>query len=114
MTTKHKLVAFLPMGDPDLGCEIECEIAFTFLPGGKPTRDDPGSAAEIDLISAAPLSNGKPSPFEGVFADMEQGSLDDLARWWLESVEGQAAAMAEVLAELEDARAFIAELRRES
>jgi len=113
MTTKHKLRAFLQHGDPDLGAEIEAEIAFTFMPGGKPGYDDPGWAAEIEFVSAAPLCNGKPAPFL-YHAAMQQESLNDLAREWLESDEGRAAALEEVAAELQEARAFIAEIRRET
>lgn len=112
MATKHKLVTFLEIGSRDEGAEIEVEIAFTYLRGGKPTRDDPGWGPEIEFISAAPLCNGRPAPFLQ-YAAMQQESLDDLAREWLESAEGQAAAREEVAAEIDDARAFRAAMRRD-
>jgi len=108
MTTKHKLVATIPHGPKDLGAEIECAIAFSFLPGGKPSSDDPGWGPEIEFISAAPIR-----PFLEYEA-MQQESLDELAAEWLASDEGQAAAVEEVAAELQEARVFIAEIRRES
>lgn len=112
MTTKHKLRAFLPQGDPDIGAEIECEIAFSYVGGAKPTRDDPGWSAEIEFISAAPLCNGKPAPFLD-YAAHQQESLNDLAAAWLESDEGHMAALEEWAAELQEARVFIAALRRD-
>ena len=117
MTTRHKLVAFLPIGDPDRGEEIETEIAFTFLPGGKPSFDDPGFGPEIEFLSAAPLCNGKPAPFfynSAMQRDIQNASLDDLARDWLESDVGRAAALEEVAAELQEARVFIAALRKDA
>lgn len=97
MATKHKLRATIPQGDPDLGAEIEVEIAFTYYQGRmahytaqwKGGYPHPDEADEIDFISAAPFCNGKPSPFDGAFADLEQEWLNDLAQDWLESDEGQ-------------------------
>ncbi len=117
MTTRHKLRATLPHGPKDLGAEIEAEIAFTFLPGGKPSFDDPGWGHEIELIDAALLdSHGKRVPWANPrpFSDYSQAWLNELAREWLESDEGRAAALEEVAAELQEARVFIAALRRES
>lgn len=87
--TQHKLVAVIPVGDPDLGAEVECEIAFTFTKGSPDYWNKSGGhweqgwAGEVEFVSATPLCNGKPSPYYGAFADMEQASLNDIAESWL-------------------------------
>jgi hypothetical protein len=118
MATKHKLVATIPCGDPDLGAEVECEIAFNFTRGRNAViylrNGDPGYPAdpdEIEFIDAARLCNGKPAPFDGAFADLETAWLNDLADAWLETEEGVAEAMATVDADYDEAREFAAELR---
>lgn len=121
MATKHKLIATIPHGDPDIGAEVECEITFNYTPGRPAVmylqNGDPGYPAdpsEIEFISAAPFCNGKPSPFYGAFADLEQASLNDLAEAWLYSDDGEEAAMQEVSGAAEDAAEYRAEMRRES
>ena len=117
MSTTHKLMACIPHGDPDLGAEIECEITFTYSPGRPAVmylrNGDPGYPAdpdEIEFLSAAPYCNGKPSPFLD-YADMQQATLDDLARDWLESEYGVSEAMATVAADDDEARERAAELK---
>jgi hypothetical protein len=117
MATKHKLVATIPCGDPDLGAEVEAEIAFTFLRGSSDYYNragghwEQGWGAEIEFLDAARLCNGKPAPFDGAFADLETAWLNDLADAWLETEEGVAEAMATVDADYDEAREFAAELR---
>ena len=115
----HKLMATIPHGDPDLGAEIECQITFSYT-RGRPAvmylrNGDPGYPAdpdEIEFMSAAPYCNGKPSPFLD-YADMQQATLDDLARDWLESEYGVSEAMATVDADDDEARERAAEYRAE-
>lgn len=107
MSTKHKMVVTLPHGDPDIGAEIECEIAFTFYPGS-PARyitGDPPEPPSVEFVSAKPVR-----PFH-TFPDLEQQWLDDLAQDWLESDVGQAEAFATVRADDEAAREYAAEMR---
>lgn len=119
MATKHKLRATIPHGPKDMGAELDCEIAFTYHSGRmahmtaqwKGGYPHPDEADEIEFIDAAPIICGKPAPFPKPF---ERLWLNQLAEDWLYTDEGQAAAMAEVLAEAEDARAFIAESRRDA
>ena len=111
----HKLMATLPHGDPDLGAEIECQITFSYTRGAPPIiypadNADPGWPDEIEFVSAAPYCNGKPSPFLD-YADMQQATLDDLARDWLESEYGVSEAMATVAADDDEARERAAELK---
>jgi hypothetical protein len=109
MTTRHKLRACLSHGPKDIGAEVDVELAFTFLAGSPASQEDSGWPGELEFIDAAPLR-----PFDGAFADLERKWLTELAEEWFWSDEGQAAAMEEVLAELQEARVFIAALRRES
>lgn len=51
----------------------------SYASGGQPADPD-----EIEFISVAPLCNGKPSPYYGAFAQMDQQSLDAIAEAWLE------------------------------
>jgi hypothetical protein len=101
MTTKHKLRAFLPVGDRDLGAEIEAELAFSFTPGSADYYNrrigtwEQGWGEEIELISAEPYCNGKPAPFLD-YAAFQQDSLNELAAQWLESDVGRAAALVPV------------------
>lgn len=119
MSTKHKLRATIPCGDPDLGAEVEVEIAFTYHQGRmahhtaqwKGGYPHPDEADEIEFLDAARLCNGKPAPFYGAFADMEKASLNDLAEAWLESDEGQREAFEAVADDDERAREYAAEMR---
>ena len=116
MSTTHKLIACIPHGDPDLGAEIECEIAFTYLKGAPEqgpsyySGGQPADPDEIEFVSARPFCTGKPSPFLD-YADMQQATLDDLARDWLESEYGVSEAMATVAADDDEARERAAELK---
>ncbi len=112
--TQHKLVATVGMGDPDIGAEVEVEIVFSFTPGqpavmyGTP---QPADDAEIEFISATPLCNGKPSPYSGAYADMEQSSLDALAEAWLLEGDGFAEALEVAASDEADAREYAADLK---
>lgn len=92
--TRHTLHTCLPYGDPDLGAEVELRITFTCLfgapaqgpsyySGGQPADPD-----EIEFVSCVKMCNGKPCPPNHSFGDMEQASLDDMAREYLESDVG--------------------------
>lgn len=114
--TLHKMVAVIPHGDPDLGAEVECEIKFSFLKGAPEqgpsyaSGGQPADPDEIEFISATPLCNGKPSPYYGAFADLEQQSLDGLAEDWLLD-DGFADACEVAASDDEDAREYARELR---
>jgi hypothetical protein len=118
--SRHKLRATIPHGPSDEGAEIEVEIAFNYT-RGRPAvmhlrNGDPGYPAgpdEVEFLDAAPLCNGKPSPFHGAFADLERQWLNDLAEAWLNSNEGQNEAFLTVADDDERAREYAAELRRE-
>ena len=120
MSTEHKLRTTLSHGDPDIGAEIDVEIIFNYT-SGRPAvmylrNGDPGYPAdpdEIEFIKVTPLCNGKPSPFVGAFADLQQESLNDLAHNWLESEDGVSEAMSAVDADMDSAREYAAELRAE-
>jgi hypothetical protein len=117
MASKHKLRAFLPCGNPDLGAEVECEIAFNFTRGSADYYNKAGGhweqgwGAEIEFIDAARLCNGKPAPFDGAFADLEKQWLNDLAEAWLETEDGVSAAMDAVQDDDDAAREYAAEMR---
>jgi hypothetical protein len=85
MSEIRTLVATIPVGDPDLGAEVECEITYEYTPETPPSWDDPGAPEEAQFIEAQPLCNGKPSPYYGAFADLEFANLQDIARDWLEN-----------------------------
>lgn len=113
MTTKHKLWATIPHGDPDIGAEIECEITFTFLKGAPEqgpsyaSGGQPADPDEIEFVSAAPMVSGK--YYDAGATHLEW--LDDLARDWLESDDGTAEAYATVRDDDDAAREYAAELR---
>jgi len=120
MSTKHKLRATIPCGPADLGAEVDVEVTFTYLKGAPEqgpsyySGGQPADPDEIELVKATPLAaNGKPAPYYGAFADMEQASLDDLVRDWLETDDGITAAMDAVEADMEAGREFRDELRAE-
>jgi hypothetical protein len=115
--TRHTLHTCLPYGDPDLGAEVELRITFTCLfgapaqgpsyySGGQPADPD-----EIEFVSCVKMCNGKPSPPNHSFADMEQASLDDMAREYLESDDGHCEALEVAASDAEAAREYAAELR---
>lgn len=118
-TTKHKLIATIPVGDHDLGAEQECEINFTFLRGAPEqgpsyySGGQPADPDEIEFIGARPFCNGKPAPFSGAFADMQMRDLGELASDWLESDEGRAEAYMVVADDDEADREYAAVLRAE-
>jgi len=112
MTTRHKLRATLAHGPKDMGAEIDVEIAFSFLAGSPASQEDSGWPGEFDFLDVAPLdSHDEPVPFSHRH---EREWLYDLASQWFYSDAGQAAAFEEVAAELQEARVFVAALRRES
>lgn len=119
MSTKHKLLATIPVGDPDLGAEQECEIVFTFLKGAPEqgpsyaSGGQPADPDEIEFVGARPIIDGKPSIYSGAFADMQMETLGELARDWLESEDGQAAAYEAVRDDDDAAREYAAEMRAE-
>lgn len=112
----HKLMATIPHGDPDLGAEIECQITFSYT-RGRPAvmylrNGDPGYPAdpdEIEFVSAVPTHDGK--YYDAGAENLEW--LKDLARDWLESVDGVSEAMATVDADDDEARERAAEYRAE-
>jgi hypothetical protein len=116
MSTRRKLVTTIGYGDPDLGAEIEVEIAFEHTPGAPEqgpsyaSGGQPADPAEIEFVSARHMVNGKPAPFL-VFPEMQQEWLDDLARDWLESDEGESAAYEAVADDDERGREYAAEMR---
>lgn len=108
MSSTHTIDAVIPVGDPDLGAEIDCRITFTFhgrvaeqgpsyASGGQPAE---GAVAEWG--SAAPLDNGQPARYAGHFADLEQSTLDSIASAWLESDDGQCQAIEQALDDLHE------------
>ena len=106
--SEHKILATIGVGDPDIGAEIETLITFRFTAGRPEVRTlrngDPGypaDPAEVEFISAEPYCNGKPSPYYGAYADMEQDSLNQTAFFWLESDAGYQEAVAEAERALE-------------
>lgn len=116
--SEHTILATIPHGAPDLGAEVDVRITFEYRPG-RPAKmylrnGDPGYPAdpdEIEFIKAEPYYNGKPSPYDGAFADLEQRALDDLARDWIEGGENDAEIYAAIEADEDRAREFAAELR---
>ena len=108
MSSTHTIDAVIPVGDPDLGAAIEARITFTFhdrvaeqgasyASGGQPAE---GAVAE--WMSAVALEDGKPAPYAGHFADLEQSTLDSIASEWLESDEGQCQAIEQALDDLHE------------
>ena len=116
MSRRYTMLATIPYGPDDLGAEVECRVTFTYTPGSAPVlwgdSPDPGSGALVEFIKAEPYCNGRPSPYYGAFADLEQQHLNDLAANWLDG-DGYAEALAHVEAEDERAREYAAELRAE-
>ena len=115
--SKHTLMATIGVGDPDLGAEVECKITFEFRRGSPDYWNKSGGHweqgwdAEVEFLTAENYCLGKPSPFYGAYADMEQSSLDAVAESWLESDDGQIQALETVASDHESAREYAAELR---
>jgi hypothetical protein len=89
----HKILATIPVGDPDAGAEVELMITFDYTPGSPDTYDasrggpggwDPGYPAEISFVKAERYCNGRPSPPDHAFADMEIRQDQDIAESWLD------------------------------
>jgi hypothetical protein len=120
MSTKHKLRATIPHGDPDLGMEIDVEIAFTYLRGSPDYYNKAGGhweqgwGAEIELVNAVPMVNGKLSPGYSAWTIFERETLNDLAQCWLDSDEGRAEALEAVQDDDEAAREYAAEAKRDA
>lgn len=103
MASKHTIDATIPVGDPDLGAEVEARITFTFhdrVPEQGPSYASGGQPAEpamAEFVSCRQILGGKEYEQSGSFADYEQSSLDSVAAAWLESDEGQAQAIEQAL-----------------
>ena len=104
----HTIDATIPVGDPDLGAAIEARITYTFhapVAEQGPTYASGGQPAEgavAEWMSAVALEDGKPAPYAGHFADLEQSTLDSIASEWLESDEGQCQAIEQALDDLHE------------
>ena len=109
MSSTHTIDAVIPVGDPDLGAAIEARITYTFhgrVAEQGPTYASGGQPAEgavAGWMSAVALEDGKPAPYAGHFAELEQSSLDSIASAWLEGDEGQAQAIEQALDDLQAA-----------
>lgn len=119
MSSTHTIDAIIPVGDPDLGAEIEARITFTFnervaeqgpsyASGGQPAE---GAVAE--WVSAVAIEDGQPAPYGGAFADLEQSTLNAIASAWLESDDGQCQAIEQALDDLQAAEDDADEQRAE-
>ena len=115
----HTIDATIPVGDPDLGAEIEARITYTFherVPEQGPSYASGGQPAEparAAWVSVEKLLNGQPSGFDGAFADLEKSSFEDHCAAWLESDEGQAQACEQALDDLQADEDEAAERRAE-
>jgi hypothetical protein len=118
--SKHTLIATIPCGDPDLGAEVEAKITFGFVKGSRDYWNrahgtwEQGYGPEVSFEKAEPYCNGRPHPYHGAFADLEQDHLNDLCIDWLESDGGYAEALEKVDLDNEAAQEYAAELRREA
>lgn len=119
MRSKHTMIATIPVGDPDLGAEVEAKITFNYTPGvaarifGPPELCEPGYGATVEFVRAEPSLFGKPYKYEGAFADLELAALQDTCENWLESDDGYAEAINSAEADIERDREYAAELRAE-
>ena len=113
----HTILATMPHGDPDIGADVDALVTFEYRRGSPDYWNrggghwEQGYAAEVEFVKAQPIIGGKPSEYGGAYADLEQGSLDNIAEGWLESDEGYAAALEQVASDDEAAREYAAELR---
>jgi len=109
MKTRHTMTATLPMGDPDLGAEVDLTIVYTCLfgaPAQGPTYSSGGQPADPDEIEVVSCKG----PGDA-YDDMRQSSYDELAQAYLETDEGLEQAFENALADQEDAREYAAESR---
>ena len=119
MSSTHTINATIPVGDPDLGAAIEARITYTFhgrVAEQGPTYASGGQPAEgavAGWMSAVAIEDGKPAPYGGAFADLEQSTLDSIASEWLEGDEGQAQAIEQALDDLQAAEDDADERRAE-
>lgn len=102
--------ATIPVGDRDIGAEVDCEIEFIFTPGAHatfPTFDcagEPGYPAEVDLISV------KANLLDmGGFHDLQETHFRAVASDWLQDA-GYEEALAVAADDDEAAREYAAEL----
>ena len=119
MIRRYAMTATIPVGPRDEGAEVDCRITFNYTPGHPEVRylrnGDPGypaEPAEVEFVSAEPWCNGKPSPFDGAFADLQHKQLQEIAADWLADHEDEA--LDHVAGEDDRAREYAAELRRET
>lgn len=119
MSSTHTIDATIPVGDADEGADIDVRITFTYQPHVReqgPSYASGGQPAEpthAEWGSAVQLIDGKPSPYSGAYADLQQGTLDSIAADWLESEDGQAQACEQALDDLQSDEDEAAERRAE-
>lgn len=119
MSSTHTIDATIPVGDPDLGAEIEARITFTYhahVAEQGPSYASGGQPAEpamAEWLSFEKLVNGQPSGFDGAFADLEKSSFEAICEAWLDSEEGQAQACEQALDDLQADEDDAAERRAE-
>lgn len=109
--SRHALKATIPVGDPDLGAEIDVVISYEFRAGSKDHWDRglggwlPGDPCELEFLSAR-----RPSDV-GPLDKLMQDTLDHLAQQYFESDYGQFAAIEQAADDLAAARERAAEER---
>lgn len=92
--SSHTMLATIPVGEPDIGSEVEALITFTYTKGSSDYWNrsaglwEQGWGPEIGFVKAEHYCNGKPAPYSGAFADLEQKNLNDVAGSWLEEGDG--------------------------
>lgn len=82
----HIVAVTIPQGDPDIGAEFDATITFKFIPGAPaqgPSRDHGGIPADPDELEFISATSKHPSHM-GVFADLEEAHMIDVAKDWLD------------------------------
>jgi hypothetical protein len=88
--SQHQILATIGVGDPDIGAEVEVMVTFEYTAGSRDYWNKAGGhweqgwGPEVSFVKAEPYCNGKPSPYYGAFADMEQDSLNQTVEFWLD------------------------------